>query len=382
MPIPLPFPSWLAGLARILPKEPTHPAKIHTRISGGFCLYLDCATHTQESSNLTFRESPYMKRAGGWDRGEASPKAAALLPHAKLSISILGGRMQALSRFLLAALVTFTFAIPALAQTTIPAYQASYHNFDVPNSNGTTNPTGINNHRTIVGTYTDSTISTVRGFIFADGHVTPLDAPGATSTNANKVNDNDQVVGNFADSAGATHAFLYQNGSFTVFDFPGATATLANDINNSGVVVGEYDNPDFSVHGFVRMPDGTVTTFDDPNFAGQPAVGNNDLQHIAGPNYLFADGTFTTYFVPGSFTTQGHDLNNQDQIVGVYAGPNTGSADGFVRNSNNSYFDVRFPNSDETLAEGINDKGVVVGSWASFHGSGGSGGFIAIPKGQ
>ncbi len=66
---------------------------------------------------------------------------------------------------------------------------------------------------------------------------TTLDFPDATSTIANAINDLGDIVGQYNDSAGVTHAFLMRQGKFASLDFPGATATLAFGINNLGETV-------------------------------------------------------------------------------------------------------------------------------------------------
>src|SRR6476646_7658418 len=51
--------------------------------------------------------------------------------------------------------------------------------------------------------------------------------------------------------------------TFTSFDPPGSTLTLATDINARGQIVGRYLAAGHT-HGFLRDPDGTVTTIDYP----------------------------------------------------------------------------------------------------------------------
>ncbi len=55
-----------------------------------------------------------------------------------------------------------------------------------------------------------------------------------------------------------------------------ATDTYAFGINKSGAIAGSYENKDGSGHGFVRAPDGTITTVDVPgaSFAGPTSINN------------------------------------------------------------------------------------------------------------
>ena len=53
-----------------------------------------------------------------------------------------------------------------------------------------------------------------------------------------------------------------QEPTFTTFDVPGAVATSPSSINPSGEITGIYSDARFKQHGFVRIPDGSFTTFD------------------------------------------------------------------------------------------------------------------------
>ena len=59
-------------------------------------------------------------------------------------------------------------------------------------------------------------------------------------------------------------------GTITSFSAPGAFAeTFANSINDTGTITGYYavppfTFPNFTTHGFVRDPEGNITTFDPP----------------------------------------------------------------------------------------------------------------------
>jgi hypothetical protein len=49
--------------------------------------------------------------------------------------------------------------------------------------------------------------------------------------------------------------------TYTTFDVPGSTNTYPMSINKTGSVAGDYDS-NSGMHGFVRAPDGTITSFD------------------------------------------------------------------------------------------------------------------------
>src|SRR2546430_9393282 len=52
--------------------------------------------------------------------------------------------------------------------------------------------------------------------------------------------------------------------SLTTFDPPGATSTMALSINRRGAITGFYLDGSSVWHGFLRAPDGAVTTFQAP----------------------------------------------------------------------------------------------------------------------
>jgi hypothetical protein len=54
------------------------------------------------------------------------------------------------------------------------------------------------------------------------------------------------------------------------------------NINSAGEVVGYYLDAHASSHGFLRFPDGTVTSFDPPMGDNTDAAGINDLGIITG----------------------------------------------------------------------------------------------------
>ena len=50
-------------------------------------------------------------------------------------------------------------------------------------------------------------------------------------------------------------------GTVTTFDVPGCTSTNPTAINPDGAITGYYSDVSFVTHGFLRAPDGTITTF-------------------------------------------------------------------------------------------------------------------------
>lgn len=147
-----------------------------------------------------------------------------------------------------------------------------------------------------------------------------------------------------------------QAGTLIEFDVVGASPTLGGtqplDINDAGSVVGTYVDANFVPHGFVRAPNGRVTSFDAPGAGlgagldqGTIAYGINDAGTIAGqyqdPDDVFHafirsdTGSFTTFQAPGAGTgafqgTLAYDINATGTTAGYYYDTNYFSH-GFVR---------------------------------------------------
>lgn len=118
-----------------------------------------------------------------------------------------------------------------------------------------------------------------------------FDAPGAGSipdsgfgTQGGHINLTGAVTGIYADDNNVMHGFLRTpEGRLIAFDAPGAgdvgglyfVATPAGtwggqgtypfSINPEGAIAGLYADENSVIHSFVRAPDGTFTSFDDPD---------------------------------------------------------------------------------------------------------------------
>jgi uncharacterized membrane protein len=104
------------------------------------------------------------------------------------------------------------------------------------------------------------------GFLYNGNRFRRINVPGATETRALGINNQSEIVGEYVDRAGASHGFVREpDGEVTSLDVPGAEGTVAIDIDDQGRVVGAYsDEETQSIHGFLRGTDGTVTTIDHP----------------------------------------------------------------------------------------------------------------------
>lgn len=320
--------------------------------------------------------------------------------------------------------IALVFAFASLSIGYQAPAQMSYKviSIDVPGAAGTEgisiNPAGV-----IVGQYVDGN-GAYHGFTRAqNGAITGFDAPGAgTGAGAGEgtepwsINAVGQVTGWYTDSAGVSHGFVRgASGSFNTFDAPGAAVpvgvpctppvicsngTQAGSINAAGVISGQFVDSSDVFHGFVRTPDGSITTFDVPGAGMGPGQGTflvfNDGISLSGAvvgGYGDAngfkdfirtpDGAFTTFDPDGSTFPDTAGINSQGVTMGFYAG-DSGSYHGFVRSADGDIasFDVTGAGSatgQGTEPENINTAGDITGNYVD--GGGANHGFLRTKQG-
>jgi hypothetical protein len=205
--------------------------------------------------------------------------------------------------------------------------------------------------------------------------------------------------------------------TLTEFDVPGAaivsspvcanvsgcgTVALAN--NGLGVIVGFYTDTNVVSHGFLRTPDGNITSFDAPGAGlgagldqGTVAYSINDLGVIAGSvqdsSYVyhafvrFPNGSFATFDAPGAGTgayqgTEVFSLNLEGATTGIYIDGNN-VVHGFARPPHGEIasFDpsgsvYTYP-CEETC---LNEEGVITGFYNDANNV--SHGFVRAPDGE
>jgi hypothetical protein len=114
----------------------------------------------------------------------------------------------------------------------------------------------------------------------------PIDPPGSVATVLFGVDNKNDVVGRYADAAGATHGlFFVPPDNFFTFDYPGTTFTSLNGINQRGNIVGRYVDAAGIAHGFIARARGTPGA----NEAGKLATPLN-LPSLAAPLHKSPSG--------------------------------------------------------------------------------------------
>jgi hypothetical protein len=210
---------------------------------------------------------------------------------------------------------------------------------------------------------------------------TTIVCPDTESSEATGINASEQIVGYCG--KGPVKGFVrLPNGVLTTFTAPHATyETIALDINDSGAVTGFYaKSGDTGEHGFIRSAEGGISDFDVPGSTSTFPASINSQGVIVGTYYIGtavqgfmrdALGNFTTIMVPGSTYTQPTGVNTSGEVTG-FEEDATG-AHGFVQDvqGNITIFDV--PGSDPeptngaqrgTVVEAINSSGEVTGWWS------------------
>ncbi|MGE3818241.1 MAG: hypothetical protein AB7I30_02295 [Isosphaeraceae bacterium] len=252
---------------------------------------------------------------------------------------------------------------------------------------------GINDDGTSVGSASTSGFS--EGFIRNSvGVITRFNVFGGFSTYAKGVNNAGTVTGYF-NTGGNTFGYYREvNGTVIPFSVPGSVSTFANGINDNGFIVGTYSMiPGLDFHGFVRAPDGTFATFDVPGALWTFGEGINSNGEVVGNFFdgfalraftVTPAGFFNVLSVPNSDTTLSGGLNNLGTVVGSSLTGASSSGGpfffslGFVGPGTGPYTTFTVPGSVSTYAEGINNAGVIVGSYTTITGA--SRGFIAVPE--
>jgi hypothetical protein len=223
--------------------------------------------------------------------------------------------------------------------------------------------TGINNQGDVVLNYAGSVYPTAT--LYESGQFTSIYYPGSEFTSAEDINDRGQVTGAFLHSAfGETLGYVYYKGAFQAFNVPGATGTDPSKINDQGDVVGTY-YANSTAHGFLHH-DGAFQSIDVPGATSTEALGLNGNGDIVGAyradgvehGFIYSNGSFTTLDVPGSADTRLNGIDNAGDIVGYFDRGGQVFAGFLYKDGVFTQFDVGVMLSD------INDRGQMVGNFS------------------
>jgi probable HAF family extracellular repeat protein len=184
----------------------------------------------------------------------------------------------------------------------------------------------INDAGTVVGVYSSADYVS-HGFIGSGAAPNDIVFPGAClsscGTVGDGINDLGEIVGEWDDGDGYTHAF-YLNPPYgnipIVFDYPNAYLTIAEGVNKLGVIVGIYQDST-GTHGFKGTP-GQLSPVNIPNCTNTWLWGINDSGTVVGTcqpsansySYNPNSGPPVSISVPGS-TTNGALYPNPNEFA-------------------------------------------------------------------
>ena len=287
-----------------------------------------------------------------------------------------------LEKFVIFISITLIFASNANAN---PVFSnLNYYPINVPSQIASV-ALGINRFGEVVGTVTSSAQVQTGGyqtdsFAWTSDGYTIFNKINSTYSQANGVNDNGYIVGEYRDSTTTNiseniygdnifHGFTIENGVFDTFDVPASARTGIQTINDLGIIGGWYNDNLGNTFGFIDN-NGVFRKFSYGNGEFTEITGINNHGDIVGfyynngsfSGFSIINGVFEKIMVPGSYYTTVYGINDNNQVVGDYF---TGGSirHGFVY-TDNKYYKIEFPGHiDSTFARGINDAGVIVGGY-------------------
>jgi uncharacterized membrane protein len=260
-----------------------------------------------------------------------------------------------------------SLAILLLATAPLALAQGTYTQIDYPGTANGTSVQAIDNGGTLVGSYVDNDGNS-NGFVLSNGTYSTIDYPGAQETYLSGINDAGEVVGStYNPEVGFLYDLLTQ--TFSQISDSGATYTVPAAINNAGLVAG-YLVGSSGVQGFVLRGTTYHSVFP-PKAIATYAWGIGDNDEVVGlayspkgipQSFAFQRGKYIFLSISGETTAKVRGISpNGSALVGWYQ-PTGSYYAGFVL-QNEILQELQFPSSLETSAYGINNVGVVVGSF-------------------
>ena len=183
----------------------------------------------------------------------------------------------------------------------------------------------------------------MNGFVRdALGNVAIFNPDGSTGTQPIAISAQGFVTGSY-ESAGRTLGFVRApDGTITSFQAVQFFffTTLPSDINASGAITGSVGGGN-TIPAFLRLPDGTFTGFSVPFGKGTVPFAINEVGAITGVSFQFIsdspqgfvsspDGTYIFLSV-GFYETIPFGINTSGTIAGFYRNPPISDQGGFVR---------------------------------------------------
>lgn len=258
--------------------------------------------------------------------------------------------------------------------------QYTFKTYAAPTSKRDLSITGINNIGRMVGGYADRN-GYYRGIVIFPTGYALIALPNARDVYPRGINNHNEITGEAQLVRGAVRyqAFVrYSNKTVRIYNFTGAMFTSGYGSNDFGVKVGSFFDGS-KVHGYTLTQSGKRTMIDVPGAMATTVFGINNQGQMVG-NYV-QDGIVHGFFLdngnlavidyPGGIHTSITAINNLGQMVGASADDT--AVHGFVYYQGS--FTLIEPPGEITGISGINDQGVIVGSYATDQNYG----FVATP---
>jgi probable HAF family extracellular repeat protein len=238
---------------------------------------------------------------------------------------------------------------------------------------GAFNPRSINNTGKVVGFAWTAGISCSHAYLWSNGTLQDIGQYFLDPcVKAQDINDVDQIVGGSGDMTGTERCFLLSGGVVTKPLLPYPWYSQALRINNVGQIVGQGQTFDSGIHGFLYtsgtvvdlppLPGGTFSTAYDINNAGQAvgvsttSTGDEHAVLYDGAGIIKDLGT-----LPGLTQSKAYGINDSGRIVGNSFTPaEHGTA--FVYTAGTMTPLPTLLTGESAQALGINNVGQIVGS--------------------
>jgi len=275
-------------------------------------------------------------------------------------------------------LITHFVLGAALLVPTVLSAQTAYTEALINLPWGAPQASGIDDNNQIVGSYYDS--GNIRhGFLWTNGVVAQIDAPGADSTSTLGINSKTGIVGY---AAGAKNVNGILDAKRRISDVKGSSERFIFGINASGSFVGIHNS---SGAGFINI-NGVYTTVKPDVCNGLEApvsvyvVGINahndfvgvcfDVNSARSIGFSSVGGVYQAIVAFGQ-TTYPYGINDAGTIVGLFGG--TDNSHGFVMTSGGAVTQFDYNGASQTSVSGINNSGsltgiaYVSGQWTGFY---------------
>lgn len=218
-----------------------------------------------------------------------------------------------------------------------------------------------------------------------------LDYPNGSyhATTATGIWNNGAVVGSVRDSRGVPMLFerLPGGGFSAPVGFPEASATYPNGVNSSNLICGWFMKGPL-VHGFFYDPaTGTFSQYDVPGQVGTKLTGINDAGDFCGwtdsSAFVSRGGSLVEFVIPDADYAFPQAINNLGQVVGCYRLTGTSQVHGFFRDADGTLtYPLDYPGAIFTEINGLNDNGLMSGSYTTLDNMAIAHGFVRQPGGR